>query len=441
MDAIGTAAVGASEPIRPDAIFRITSMTRPVTAVAALQLVDEGTLALDEPVDRLLPELAGRPVLRQWDGPVDDAVAADRPVTVRDLLTFRAGFGMILAPPSEYPILEAEQALELRSVGPPTPVTPHGPDEWLRRMGTLPLMDQPGTQWRYNTSSQILGVLISRAAGQPVDSFYRERIFDPLGMHDTGFRALPAQLSRSTVLPGGRRGTEPFDDDGQWSRPRVFADCGAGLLSTASDYLAFGQMLLADGVHRGERILAPELVAAMTADQLTPRQRDAAGLSSTAADGASASLSSTRPSSRAEVRRDTAGTAASALRGPTTPRRTSSRSCAPKCSPRREARRWKPTSGRPHTRRSTINNPPQQLPSGRFTSRHPPTSRRADRSIRASRGSPTRKEPTRTDRRIGRLSQGPPSGPDRAGCSLPGRPDGARQVSIRREAVGRREDS
>jgi CubicO group peptidase (beta-lactamase class C family) len=278
VDAIGTAAVGASEPIRPDAIFRITSMTRPVTAVAALQLVDEGTLALDEPVDRLLPELAGRPVLRQLDGPVDDAVAADRPVTVRDLLTFRAGFGMILAPPSEYPILEAEQALELRSVGPPTPVTPHGPDEWLRRMGTLPLMDQPGTQWRYNTSSQILGVLISRAADQPVDSFYRERIFDPLGMHDTGFRALPAQLSRLVPCYQQAGGAlEPFDDDGQWSRPRVFADCGAGLLSTASDYLAFGQMLLADGVHRGERILAPELAAAMTADQLTPRQRDAAG--------------------------------------------------------------------------------------------------------------------------------------------------------------------
>ena len=143
IDAIGTAAIGGSEPIRPDAIFRITSMTRPVTAVAALMLVEQGRLALDEPVDRLLPELAGRPVLRRLNGPVDDTVAADRPVNVRDLLTFRSGFGMILAPPDEYPILQAEQALELSSVGPPTPVTPHGPDEWLRRMGTLPLMDHP----------------------------------------------------------------------------------------------------------------------------------------------------------------------------------------------------------------------------------------------------------------------------------------------------------
>src|SRR5262249_47781955 len=124
-DAIGTTAAGGSEPMRPDAIFRITSMTRPVTAVAALLLVQDGTLALDEPIGRLLPELAGRPVLRRLNAPLDETVPADRPVTVRDLLTFRSGFGMILAPPSEYPILAAEQALELSSVGPPTPATPH----------------------------------------------------------------------------------------------------------------------------------------------------------------------------------------------------------------------------------------------------------------------------------------------------------------------------
>jgi len=277
-DAIGTAAVGGSQPLRRDAIFRITSMTRPVTAVATLLLVQDGRLAFDEPVDRLLPELAGRRVLRRTDGPLDDTVAADRPVTTADLLTFRSGFGMILAPPSEYPILEAEQALELRSVGPPTPVTPHGPDEWLRRMGTLPFMDQPGGQWRYNTSSQILGVLIARAAGQPVESFYNERIFGPLGMTGTGFRVPESELHRLVpCYQEAAGGLVPYDDDGQWARPRVFADCGAGLVSTVSDYLVFGQMLLAGGTHRGARILAPELVAAMTADHLTPEQRDTAG--------------------------------------------------------------------------------------------------------------------------------------------------------------------
>jgi hypothetical protein len=141
IDAIGTAEPAGSAPMRPDAIFRLTSMTRPVTAVATLLLVQDGRLELDGPIGRLLPELADRPVLRHPDSPLDDTVPADRPVTVRDLLTFRGGFGTILAPPSEYPILAAEQALELSSVGPPTPATPHGPDEWLRRMGRLPLME------------------------------------------------------------------------------------------------------------------------------------------------------------------------------------------------------------------------------------------------------------------------------------------------------------
>jgi len=278
IDAIGAAALEGGEPIRPDTIFRITSMTRPVTAVATLLLIEQGGLSLDEPVDRLLPELSDRQVLRTLDGPIDDTVAAERPITVRDLLTFRGGFGTILAPASEYPILEAEEALELRSVGPPTPVTPHRPDEWLRRMGTLPLMDQPGEQWRYNTGSLILGVLIARVAGRPVESFYREHIFDPLGMHDTGFQVPANGLHRLAPCYQEVEGAlTPFDDDRQWSRPRPFVDCGAGLVSTASDYTAFGRMLSAGGTYRGKRIVAPELVAAMTADQLTSEQRARGG--------------------------------------------------------------------------------------------------------------------------------------------------------------------
>src|SRR5712692_2284057 len=278
IDAIGNVSADGREPMPPDALFRITSMTRPVTAVATLLLVQDGRLSLDEPVDRLLPELADRRVLRRVNGPVDDTVAAHRPITVRDLLTFRAGFGMILAPPDEYPILLAEAALELRSVGPPTPVTPHGPDEWIRRMGTLPLMDQPGEQWRYNTGSQILGVLVARASGKPADAFYDERIFEPLGMKDTTF-CVPARalwrLVQCYQQVDGR--LEPFDDSNAWTRPRAFADCGAGLVATAGDYLAFGQMLLARGVHNGTRFLASELVAEMTTDQLSPAQRDTAG--------------------------------------------------------------------------------------------------------------------------------------------------------------------
>ncbi|MBO0689496.1 MAG: beta-lactamase family protein [Candidatus Dormibacteraeota bacterium] len=277
VDAVGAVEPGGP-PVRQDAIFRITSMTRPITAVATLLLVERGWLALDEPVDGLLPELAGRRVLRRLDGPVDDTVPARRSITVRDLLSFRAGFGMILAPASEYPILEAEQSLELRSLGPPVPITPHVPDEWMRRMGSLPLMDQPGAQWRYHTGSQILGVLIARASGQTPESFYREHIFDPLGMRDTGFVVPAHDLHRLPPLYEQSAGRlEPFDDGGVWAKPRPFADCGAGLVSTVGDYLSFARMLLARGSHRGRAFLAPELVAAMTTDQLTFDQRQAAG--------------------------------------------------------------------------------------------------------------------------------------------------------------------
>jgi CubicO group peptidase (beta-lactamase class C family) len=253
VEAVGTAEVGGGRAMQSETIFRITSMTRPITALATLLLVAERRLALDEPVDSLLPELADRRVLRRVNGPIDDTVPADRRITVRDLLTFRGGFGMILAPPSEYPILLAEQALQLSSLGPPVPVTPHPPDEWMRAMGTLPLMDQPGTQWRNNTDSQILGVLIARASGQPVESFYKERILAPLGMQDTSSQAPESRLAPIYQEVDGARA--PFDDEGAWSGPRVFADCGAGIVSTARDYLAFGQMLLRDGTHAGRQIL------------------------------------------------------------------------------------------------------------------------------------------------------------------------------------------
>ncbi len=277
VEAIGCATPGGA-PLRPDAIFRITSMTRPVTAVAALQLISTGRLGLDESVGPLLPELADRPVLRRLDGPVADTVPASRPVTVRDLLTFRAGFGMILAAPEDYPILAAEQALELRSVGPPAPGPALEPDEWLRRMGTLPLMDQPGTQWRYATSSQILGVLVSRAAGQSLESYCAARIFGPLGMADTGFWVPDSELDRLVPPYDLDDGVlVPADDGGQWTGPRPFPDGGAGLVSTVADYLTFGRMLLGGGALRGTRLLAPEWVAAMTTSQLTAQQRAAAG--------------------------------------------------------------------------------------------------------------------------------------------------------------------
>ncbi len=182
--------------MRRDTIFRISSMTKPITAAAAMILVEECALRLDEPVDRLLPELADRRVLKRLDGPLDETVPANRPITVRDLLTFRLGFGLIMATPDACPILKAAIDQGDRRRARRSRLAMPAPDEWLRRLGTLPLMYQPGERWLYSTGSDVLGVLIARAAGQPFDAFLRERIFAPLGMKDTGFSVPAAELDR-----------------------------------------------------------------------------------------------------------------------------------------------------------------------------------------------------------------------------------------------------
>src|SRR5437016_6673891 len=178
VDAIGTKAVGGGAPIRRDTIFRIASLTKPIAAAATMILVEECRLRLDEPVDRLLPELAHRTVLKRLDGPLGDTVPANRPITVRDLLTFRAGYGIIMAPPDTYPIQTAMSEQRLGQ-GPPKPQTPPAPDEWIRRLGTLPLMHQPGEKWMYHTASDILAVLIARAAGRPLETLLRARLSEP----------------------------------------------------------------------------------------------------------------------------------------------------------------------------------------------------------------------------------------------------------------------
>ncbi len=280
VDAIGTtAATGGGGPMRRDTIFRITSMTKPITAVATMILVEECRLRLDEPVDRWLPELANRRVLTRLDGPLDETVPATRPITVRDLLTFRMGLGMIMEPSATYPIQQAVNALEIVGFGPPNQATPHGPDEWMRRLGTLPLMHQPGTRWMYNTGSYVLGVLIARVTGRPFEQFLRERVFEPLGMRDTGFSVPTAKLDRlaSCYAPAADGSLVLYDDSrgGAWSRPPAFADGGAGLVSTIDDYFAFARMLLDGGRHGRERILSRPSIELMTTDHLTPAQKAA----------------------------------------------------------------------------------------------------------------------------------------------------------------------
>ena len=158
VDVIGKQTIGMSSPMQRNTIFRISSMTKPITAVAAMILVEECKLRLDEPVDALLPELAERKVLKRLDRAIDDTVPAKRPITVRDLLTFRMGFGQMMAPPEAYPILSAANEQQI-GMGPPSPSQMPTPDEWIRRLGQLPLMYQPGEQWMYNTGSDVLGVV------------------------------------------------------------------------------------------------------------------------------------------------------------------------------------------------------------------------------------------------------------------------------------------
>ncbi len=282
VDAIGMKALGGSDPIRRDTIFRISSMTKPITAVSTMILVEECKLRLDEPVDLVLPELARRKVLKRLDGPLHDTVPANRPITVRDLLAFRMGFGMILAPPGTYPIQEAIDE-QLLGQGPPAPSTPPEPDEWVRRLGTLPLMHQPGEKWMYHTGSDVLGVLISRTSGQAFETFLRERLFEPLGMKDTGFSVPATKLDRLATSYWTSPETGALDlydeaEDGQWTRPPAFPSGGGGLVSTIDDYLAFGQMMLNKGKHGSKRVLSRPSVETMTTDQLTPEQKMASGL-------------------------------------------------------------------------------------------------------------------------------------------------------------------
>jgi CubicO group peptidase (beta-lactamase class C family) len=279
VDMLGTMAQGGGAPMRRDSLFRIASMTKPITAVAALMLIEECRLRLDDPVDDLLPELADRQVLRALDSPVDDTEPAHRPITMRDLLTFRMGFGLLFGSPEQYPILGA--AIDRRvATGPPRPQDMPTPEEYLRGLGELPLMHQPGEKWLYNTGSDVLGLLIERATGQSLGTFLRERVFEPLGMVDTGFSVPAGKLDRlpTSYMAEQTGGISLFDEpDGQWASPPPFESGGGGLVSTADDYLTFATMLLRSGRHGTDRILSRPSVELMTTDQLTPAQKAVSG--------------------------------------------------------------------------------------------------------------------------------------------------------------------
>lgn len=276
VEALGTMRHDGGALMARDTIFRMASVSKPVTMAATMVLLDECRLRLDEPVDEWLPELANRQVLLRPDGPLDETEPAKRAITVRDLLTSTFGLGMdfeLLGSPIQAATFER---LDYSVMSGPAPE----PDEWMRRLGELPLSYQPGVRWQYDLSNEITGVLVSRVAGKPLEEFLRERVLEPLGMDDTAFHVPADKLDRLPVLYGPDPVSGEFhvwdEVDGRSSKPPAFQGAGGGLVSTADDYRAFFEMLLAGGVAgSGERILSRAAVELMTTNRLRPEQQAA----------------------------------------------------------------------------------------------------------------------------------------------------------------------
>lgn len=268
----GDRTIGA-DPITRDTLFRLASISKPIIAAATMVMIERGRLSLDEPVSRLLPELAEPSVLRRQDGPLDDVVPVVRPITVRHLLTFQGGHGL----PADFtaPIMESLMG-ELHQ-GPPRPQEMPPPEEWMARLARTPLVHQPGEGWTYNTGADILGVLLARCENASLPEVLADTVLGPLGMTDTGFAASDtARLASSyrrresgdtmggaadRVEPGGFALVDP--PDGQWASVPVFCSGAGGLVSTADDWARFGLMLLGGGEYRGRRVLSSDSVRLM----------------------------------------------------------------------------------------------------------------------------------------------------------------------------------
>jgi CubicO group peptidase (beta-lactamase class C family) len=274
VEAIGTMRHDGGASMRRDTIFRMASISKPVTMAAMMVLLDECRLHLDDPVDTWLPELANRQVLKRPDGPLDETVPARRPITVRDLMTSTFGLGVdfeLLASPIRAATFEKT---DYSVASGPAP----DPDEYIRRVGELPLSYQPGERWQYDLSSEVLCVLVARVTGQSFETFLRERILDPLGMKDTGYYVPAGKIDRLPPLYGPDPQTGEFlvwdeAEGGMFSKSPAFHGCA--LVSTVDDYQAFFQMLLNSGTHKGKQILSRPAVELMTTNRLTPKQQAA----------------------------------------------------------------------------------------------------------------------------------------------------------------------
>ncbi|MET9001043.1 serine hydrolase domain-containing protein [Amycolatopsis sp. NPDC004169] len=266
--AVGSVDVEGSRPMAEDTLFRFASITKPITAAAALVLVDDGTLALDDPIGHWLPELAEPKVVRTPVSALDDVVPAKRPITVSDVLTSQAGWGFA----SDFSLPAVQALAGVQRDGREVQSFPE-PDVWLAQLAEVPLTYQPGESWLYDTCSTLQGLLVARASGQSFPEFLAERIFAPLGMTDTGFVAEPGRFTAFyKKTPDGLVLADP--PDGQWAAMPALPLGNGGLAGTAGDWAAFGRMLLAGGAG----VLTPQAVRLMTTDQTTAAQREIGAL-------------------------------------------------------------------------------------------------------------------------------------------------------------------
>ncbi|HEY3798398.1 MAG TPA: serine hydrolase domain-containing protein [Caulobacteraceae bacterium] len=264
---VGQRDIAAGLPMTRDAIFRIASMTKPITSVAAMMLIEDGKMKLDDPITKWMPEFAGMRVLKDPKGPVEDTYPAPRDITVEDLFTHRAGlaYGFTSVGPIAYAHEKALGDVVTQN---------QSTDAWLKALGGLPLTYPPGERFHYSHATDVLGFLVGRVAGAGFREFLMERIFGPLGMVDTDFYVPAAKRGRQAQLYRlDAQDKLELQRMADFDTPPAFCGGGGSLFSTLDDYLSFVRMLMNDGELNGRRYLKAETAQLMRVNRLTPEQR------------------------------------------------------------------------------------------------------------------------------------------------------------------------
>ena len=269
VNTIGMRDVAAGEPMTRDTLFRIASMTKPITSVAMLMLIEAGKARLDDPITRWAPEFSNMKVLKSPTGPLDEVYDAPRDITIDDLMTHRSGLAYGFT--SVGPIAHAYEKV----LGSPL-TNPNTPDQWMEKLATLPLSFPPGERFHYSHSTDVLGFLVGRIAGTGFREFLMEKIFGPLGMDDTDFWCPPEKRDRMAHLYRIDPATDKLQDVSFPHEDAAPAFCGGGggLISTADDYLTFARAMLNRGEVNGVRLISPASFDLMTANRLTDAQRE-----------------------------------------------------------------------------------------------------------------------------------------------------------------------